>query len=105
MGAEVFALGAEVVKPGGVFGSELLFQILAQALGERRAFAVGGDGDLQVAALDNGAVVEVAVLDVVDAVAEDLALAGFAEDGSVDVGEKGGGDDQEFPVKVGRFEE
>ena len=61
-----------------VFGAELLFEFFAEALGERGAFAVGGNGDLEIAALDDRAVVEVAVIDVVDGVAEDVALVGFA---------------------------
>src|SRR5271166_4997319 len=87
LGAEDFAGGAEPIEPGGVLGSELLLEFLAEALGERGTFAVGGDGDLEIAALDDGAVVEVAVVDVVDGVAEDAALVGFEEDGGVDVRE------------------
>ena len=55
--------------------------------------------------MDDGTVVEVAVVDVVDGVAEDLTLVGFAEDGSVDIGERGSSDDEEFSVEVGGFEE
>ena len=94
LGAEGFAGGAEPLEPVFVFGAELFFEFFAEALGERGAFAVGGDGDLEIAALDDGAVVEVAVLDVVDGVAEDSALVGFEEDGGVDVWERGGGDDE-----------
>lgn len=104
VGAEVVAGGAERIEPGGVFGSELLFEFLAKALSKRRTFAVGGDGDLQVAALDDGTIVEVAVVNVVDGVAEDLTLVGFTEDGGVDVVERGGGDDQECSSEVSRLE-
>jgi hypothetical protein len=71
----------------------LFFEFLAKALGKSRAFAVGGDGDLEITALDDGAVVEVAVVDVVDGVAEDVAAVGFAIDVGVEIAERGGGDD------------
>jgi len=103
--AEDLTSGAEPFEPGGVFGAELLFEFLAKALGERGAFAVGGDGDLEVAALDDGAVEEVAIIGVVDGVAEDAAGFGFAEDGGVDFGDGGGGDDEESTGQVAGFVE
>ena len=56
---------------------------------------------MEIAALD---VIEMAVIDVVDGVAEDVEFLGFGEDGSVDVAEGGGGDDEEFVMEIGRLE-
>jgi hypothetical protein len=53
---------------------------------------------LEIAALDDGAVVEVAVVDVVDSVAEDVALVGFAIDLGVEIAKRGGGDYEEDVV-------
>ena len=64
-GGRGFEPGAEVVR-------QLLVDFAAQALGDGGAFAGGGDGDLQVAAADHGAEEEIAVGDIVDAVAEDV---------------------------------
>jgi hypothetical protein len=99
-GAKLFAGSAERVEPNSVFGAELKFEFLAKALGESRAFAVGGNGDLEIAALDDGSVVEVTVVNIVDGVAEDMALVGFEKDGFVEVAERGGGNDEEFFVEV-----
>jgi hypothetical protein len=55
---------------------------------------------LEIAALDDGTVVEVAVIDVVDGIAKDLTLVGGVENGGVDFGERGGRDDQEFVSEV-----
>ena len=75
MGGENFAAKlAEVFEPGAEVVGELLVDFAAQALGKGGAFAGGGDGDLQIAAADDGAEEEVAVGNVVDAVAEDAAL-------------------------------
>ncbi len=63
--AELGEPGAEVEREGGV-------ELLAEALGERGRVAGGGDGDLEVAAFDDGGEVEVAVGWVVDGVAEDV---------------------------------
>ena len=99
-GAEGFAGGAQPFEPVLVFGAELLFEFFAEALGESGAFAIGGDGDLKIAALDDGAVVKVAVIDVVDGVAKDAALVGFAIDLGVEIAERGGGDDEEGTVEI-----
>ncbi len=103
-GAKLFAGSAERVEPNSVFGPELKFEFLAKALGESRAFAVGGNGDLEIAPLHDGAVVEVAVVDIVDGVTEDMALVGFEKNGFVEVAERGGGDDEEFVVEIGGSE-
>ena len=93
--AEDLASCAEPIEPGGIFGAELCLEFLAQALGQGGAFAVGGNADLEIAALDDGAVVEMAVVDVIGGIAEDVAGFGFLEDGGVDFGDGSGGDDEE----------
>jgi len=104
LGAEGLAGGAKPFEPVFVFGAELLLEFLAKALGEGGTFAVGRDGDLEVAALDDGAVVEVAVIDVVDGVAEDVAAISFREHLSVEFGDGGGGHDEKGAVKIFGFE-
>ena len=91
---------AEPFEPGGVFWAELLLEFTTKALGESRAFAVGGNGDLQIAALDDGAVVEMAVVDVVDGVAEDVAAFGFGEHGGVEFAYGGSGDHQDRAFEI-----
>ena len=59
---------------------------------------------MQIAALDDGAVVEVAVVDVVDGVAEDVAAVGFGEDFGVEFSDGSGGDDEERALEIFRFE-
>ena len=91
---------AEPFEPGSVFGTELLFEFKAEALGKSRTFAVGGDGDLQIAALDDGAVVKMAVVDVVDGIAENVAAFGFGEDGGVEFANRSGGDHEECSNEI-----
>src|SRR5580693_1722468 len=81
--AKHVAGSAKPFEPIGVLGDELLFEFEAEALGESRALAVGGYSDLEIAALDNRAVVEMAAVGIVDGVAKDVAAFGFGEDGSV----------------------
>jgi hypothetical protein len=102
--AENFAGGAEPREPRGVFGAVLFFEFPAKALSESGAFAVGGDGDLKVAALDDGPVIEMAVVDVVDGIAKDVALLGFEKNGFVDIVERSGSDDEEHAEEIIAFE-
>ena len=60
---------------------------------------------MQIAALDDGAVVEVAVGDVIDGVAKDAAGFSFLEDGGVDFGDGSGGDDEEGAGEIAGFVE
>jgi hypothetical protein len=103
LGAEHFTGIAEPVDPRRIFRTELLFEFFAETLGQGWALAVGGDGDLELAALDYGAAVEVAMVDVVHGVAKDVTLVSFFEDGGVDLGERSGSDDEEFAVEVSAF--
>jgi hypothetical protein len=80
---------------------KLLVDLAAQPLRNGRAFAGRRDRDLQVAAADHRAEEEVAVGNVVDAVAGDAARDGLAIDRCVDFGHIGGGDDDEVAVEIG----
>jgi hypothetical protein len=60
---------------------------------------------LEIAALDDGAVVKVAVAGVVDSVAENVPGFGFAEDRSVDLGDGSGGDDEGSAGQIAWFVE
>jgi len=55
---------------------------------------------LEIAALDDGAIVEVAAVNVVDGVAENVVLFGGVVDRFVYLREGGGGDDQEGALEV-----
>jgi hypothetical protein len=104
MGGEDFAAKlAEVLKPWAEVRGELLVDFAAQALGNGGAFAGGGDGDLEIAATDDGAEEEIAVGDVIDAVGEDAATHRFAINEGVYFGHIGGGDYQRVGVEVGRL--
>ena len=72
-GAQDGARCAQFFQPFGVVFAVGFFQFHTDTLGQGGAFAVGGDGQLQIAALDDGAIVEMAVFDVIDSVAEDAA--------------------------------
>ena len=102
--AKCLASCSEPDEPGGVFGSKLLLQLFAETLGESGAFTVGGDGDLEITALDDGAVIKMAVLDVINRIAENVEFVGFLENGFVNVTKRGGGDDQEHAVEIGWLE-
>src|SRR5208282_5724923 len=80
---------------------ELLVDLAAQSLSNRRAFAGRGDGDLQISAADHRTEEEVAIGNVVHAVAGDAARDGLAINRRVDFGHIGGGDDDEVAVEIG----
>ncbi len=88
-GFELEDLAAEVAELGepvaGVEGEELV-DLFAETLGEGGGVAGGGDGDLEVAAADDGGEVEVAEGRVVDGVDQDAGGLGFGEDCAVDGG-------------------
>ena len=83
-GEDFTAKLAEILKPRAEVAGELLVDFAAKALGEGGAFSGGGDGDLQIAAADHRSEKEIAVGNVVDAVAQDAALGGSAVNGGVD---------------------
>ena len=91
---------AEVGEPVAGIERKLRVDLFAQSLSERGAGAVGGDGDLQVAAAHDGREVEVAEGRVVDGVAEDVVLGGFLVDGAVDSWIVGRCDDEELASEV-----
>ena len=100
-GEDFAAQRAELREPRAEILGKLLVDFAAQPLSNGRAFAGRRDGDLQVAAADHRAEEEVAVGNVVDAVAGDVARKGFAIDRRVDFGHIGSGDDDEVAVEIG----
>ena len=91
-------LAAEVAKVGEpVAGIErkLSVDLLPEALGEGGGGSACGDGDLQVAAPDDGRKVKVAEGRIVDGVADDVLRDGFKVDGAVDGSDVGCRDHQE----------
>ena len=102
MAGENFAAQlAQVGEPGAEILRELLVDFAAETLGEGGAFSGSGDGDLEIAAGDDGAEEKIAVGDVVDAVAEDIALESAGVDGLVDGGRVGCRDDDEVAIEIG----
>src|SRR4051812_9299427 len=77
-GEEPTSHSAQPVQEITIPRVELLLQLFANALRERRTMSSGGDGDLQISALHHGRVIEVAAIRFVDGVAEDAAQFGFA---------------------------
>ncbi len=58
-GAQLVASFAELREPFFIFGAELTFELLSEALRESRALPGGRDGDLQVASLHDRGIVEI----------------------------------------------
>ena len=77
---------AEFFHPARVPRTELPLKFLAQAVGKFGTVPSGRDGDLEVPTPDDGRVKEVAVLRVVDGVAQNAASAGLLGDALVDGG-------------------
>src|SRR5580658_5716008 len=78
-----FTRGTQPLQPYFIFGTEFRLEFHAKPLRERRALAVRGDGNLQVAALDYGSIVKMAMLGVIDGVAQDSARIRLAKNGFV----------------------
>ena len=105
MGGEHFAAQlAKVGEPGTEVVGELLVDFAAKTLGEGGAFPGSGDGDLEIAAGDDGAEEEIAIGDVVHAVAEDVALESSGVDGLVDGGRVSCRDDDEVAIEISERE-
>jgi len=102
-GDDLTAEVAEGVEPVTGIERELGVDVFANLLGEGRACSCGRDGDLQVSSADYGREVEVAEGWVVHGVAEDVALAGFVENGAVDGWVVGGGYHEEVVGEVAFF--
>jgi hypothetical protein len=81
--AQDLASGTKPFKPHFIVRAELRFELVTKPLRQRRAFAVRGDGNLQIPALHNRTIVEMAMRDVVDGVAQDAARFGLAKNSSV----------------------
>jgi len=89
-----------VIDPGAPLWTELLFKLAAQAGGKRGAAAAGGDGDLQRAAADNGGIDEVAVLRIVNRVAEDAARGAGTKDSGIGLARAGSCDSEKSAVEI-----
>ena len=83
-GEKVVPLSAEFFDPLSVLGAELPLEFLAQPVRQFGAMPSGRDGDLKVPALDDGRVIEVAVLRIVDGIAQHAAPTGLLGDLLVD---------------------
>jgi len=99
-GRELLASLTQFCYPGFVFRAKLLFQFAAESLGKRRAVAVRGDCDLQIATVYDSRVVEIAIGRIVHGVAKYIAQARLSEDLSVYFVPRGGGDYERNLVKV-----
>ena len=97
---EFFSLLTELPEPSFIFRAELFFELFAKALGERRALARSGDGDLQRAAPCHGGIVEVAKLGNVHDIAEYAAPPGFGVNLLVQFRRESGGDDEEHSIEI-----
>src|SRR5580658_1997418 len=93
----------QMFKPCAEVFRQLRINLAAEALGDGGAFAGGGDGYLQIATADDGAKKEIAVGNVVDAVARDVSSYATLVDGCIHIRRIGGGDDQEIAIEVGVF--
>ena len=91
---------AQVSHPVAGIERQLRIDLLAQPLGERRACSGGRNSDLKITAPNDGRKVEVAKWRVVDCVANDIFLSGFAIDRPVDSGTVRRCDDQKMPGQV-----
>ena len=95
---------AHAREPGAEILGKLGVDFAAQALRHRGAFAGSRNRDLQIAAGHHGAEEEIAVGNVVDAVAEDAALEGGVIDGGVDFRGIGRGNHEVVAIEVGGIE-
>jgi hypothetical protein len=78
-GEDLLAFPADSLEPPAVFGPELPFELLPQALRQRRAAPRGRNGDLQSPAAHDRGIKEIAVLRVIHGIAEDSSASSFAE--------------------------
>ncbi len=94
---------AQLLNPLGVFGTELLLELDADTLRERRAMACGRNRDLQIAAVDDRRIVEVAVDRIIDRVDEDPSAMRLLVDRPGDVAGHGS-DNEPDPLEIARIE-
>jgi hypothetical protein len=80
-----------------------MLELDADTLRKCRAVARRRDSNLQVAAVDHGRIIKVAVIDIVDRVDEDAARVGLAVYGAGDRF-RHGGDHESRAVQIGRLE-
>jgi hypothetical protein len=99
---QFLAGGGEFLEPIFVFDGKILFKSFSQALRESGAVAASGDGDLERAAADHRAVVEIAVRGVVDHIAQNAAAPRFPENSGVKRGRGRGGHGEKNVLQIGR---
>jgi hypothetical protein len=78
----------------------LLFELFPDALRQRRTASRGGNRYLKIATLDDGRIVKVAVLGIINGVTQDAALTGFLEDGVRKLTSRNRGNDQKHAIKI-----
>src|SRR5579859_165221 len=81
--AQSLACRPKPFEPGLIFRAELRLEFLAKPLRERGTLAIGGDCDLQIAALNDSSVIKVAMLNVVHGVAQRSSRFGATKNGFV----------------------
>lgn len=79
---------------------EDILQFPPQVSGVGGAIAVGADGDLQITPLDNSGGVEIALLGLINDIAEDFQLLTIMKDLLIECPVMGGGEDQGGPDKI-----
>jgi hypothetical protein len=79
-GEHLISRRAQLMQPCLILGSKLLLQFFPKSLRERRAAAIGGNGNLQVTPLHYCSVVEITIFGIVDRIAENVSQPRFPED-------------------------
>jgi hypothetical protein len=92
------------LQPRAQVGGQLFIDLAPQPLRQSRTFTRRRDGDLQLAAAHHRAKKEIAVGNIVHAVARDIAIHRGAIDGGVHLGYVGGRNRDEDPIEVGWLE-
>ena len=91
---------ANACQPGTKILGQLRVDFAAQPLRHGGALAGSGDGDLQISASHDGPEEEIAIGNVVDAVAENAAFEGGAIDGGIHFRHVGCGDHEIMAVEI-----
>jgi hypothetical protein len=91
---------AEFSHPRGVSGTKLFFELLTNFLSQRRTLSSGRNGNLQIAAIYDRGIVEIAKIGNVDHVAEHAPSLCFAIDAFIQGARIRGDDCEESTVQV-----
>src|SRR5258705_2716833 len=95
---------AQAVEPTGVLGRNSGFNVGTSSLRYRRPLARRGDGYLQVSSTNQGSVIEIATIRVVDGIAENPATFGCLEHRLIHLTQRRRRDYQNRTVHIFRFE-